>query len=302
MSIVTLITSRTSFLSNIKTTLIIILRARSSQVIALAPNFDERSSAAVLALGTKPIDFLMDRLGMNPLCDAVNILCITRLLRRLRPYASLDYFINPGVPSTSAACRVYVPRLFALEEGLGFAFTTTDGAMSLKRLVLWLYMQRVSRADRVFFLNPDDQAALVASGVLLASTRFLLGDIGVDLVNWVPAPPALRPPTFSLVARQMRNKGKSILRIQHRWPSGATYRYAFLFWTITRALLPKAMLSRGWPRAFGNGSCHMPVQPWMAYTRLFVLPCQSALKTSWPLHAQLLRRRCQAAKKLWLTE
>lgn len=217
---------------------------------------------------------------MNPLRDAINTWRMAALLRRLGPDVSLGYFIKPVIFGTLAAWWAGVPRRFAMVEGLGFVFTPTGGALPLRRrllrrLVLWLYKLGLSRAERVIFLNPDDQAELVAAGVLPASKGFLLGGIGVDLAQWPMTPPVAEPVTFLLVARLLREKGvvqyaeaARIVRRQHRQA-----RFVLLGGlddnpgSLTQADV-QAWVDEGILQWHG----HVPVQPWMAQASVYVLP------------------------------
>lgn len=276
----TLITSHAPSLVHFRAPLIRRLQAQGIQVLALAPNFDERSRAAMQALGATPIDCPMARTGMNPLHDAINTWRMARLLRRLRPDVSLGYFIKPVIFGTLAAWWAGVPRRFAMVEGLGFVFTATGGALPLKRrllkqLVLWLYKLGLSRAERAIFLNPDDQAELVAAGVLPASKGFVLGGIGVELSQWPQQPPVLAPVTFLLVARLLREKGiedyAAAARIVKRQHPQA--RFILLGGlddnpgSITQADV-EAWVTEGILEWHG----HVPVQPWLVQTSVYVLP------------------------------
>ncbi|QQN71624.1 glycosyltransferase family 4 protein [Comamonas testosteroni] len=281
MRTIVLITSHAPSLTSFRAPLIRLLHSQGVQVFALAPNFDESTRFAVQALGAMPIDCPMARTGMNPLRDAVNTWHMAKLLRRLKPDMSLGYFIKPVIFGTLAAWWAGVPQRFAMVEGLGFVFTPTDdGAFSfkrrlLKRLVLWLYKLGMSRAERVIFLNSDDQAELVASGVLPASKGFLLGGIGVDLEHWVPAPPVQQPPTFMLVARLLREKGVA--------QYAAAARIVKQKYPQTRFILlgglddnPGSITEADVQAWVGEGTLewhgHTPVMPWMAQTSVYVLP------------------------------
>lgn len=280
MTSLALITAHAPSLVHFRAPLIRKLQAQGIQVLALAPNFDDNSRAAMQALGATPIDCPMARTGMNPLRDAINTWRMAGLLRRLRPDASLGYFIKPVIFGTLAAWWAGVPRRFAMVEGLGFVFTPTGGVLPfkrrlLKRLVLWLYKLGLSRAERVIFLNPDDQAELVAAGVLPASKGFLLGGIGVDLAHWAHAPPVQQPPTFMLVARLLREKGVEQFAAAARIvkPQHPQVRFILLGGlddnpgSITQAEV-QAWVAEGILEWHG----HTPVQPWMAQTSVYVLP------------------------------
>ena len=275
-----IITSHAPSLAHFRAPLIRALRARGVQVLALAPNFDENTRAAVRALGATPVDCRMERAGMNPLRDALNTWHMAGLLRRLGPDVSLGYFIKPVIFGTLAAWWAAGLPSLPMVEGLGFVFTPTEGALPLRRrllrrLVLWLYKLGLSRAERVIFLNPDDQAELVAAGVLPASKGFLLGGIGVDLAQWPMTPPVAEPVTFLLVARLLREKGvvqyaeaARIVRRQH--PQA---RFVLLGGlddnpgSLTQADV-QAWVDEGILQWHG----HVPVQPWMAQASVYVLP------------------------------
>lgn len=280
MPTLALITSHAPSLANFRAPLIRTLHAQGIQVLALAPNFDERTRAAVQALGATPVDCPMSRTGMNPVMDAINTWKMARLLKQLRPDITLGYFIKPVIFGSIAAWWVGVPRRFAMVEGLGFVFTPGAAGLSfkrrvLKRLVLWLYKLGLSRAQRVIFLNPDDQAELVAAGALPARKGFLLGGIGVDLAQWPQQPPVLASVTFLLVARLLREKGiedyaAAARIVKQRHPQA---RFILLGGlddnpgAITQADV-QAWVAAGVLEWHG----HVPVQPWLAQASVYVLP------------------------------
>ena len=118
MPTLALITAHAGTLTGFRASLIRALHARGVRVLALAPNFDDASCAAVRALGAEPIDSPMARTGMNPLVDARNAWQLTRLLRRLRPDVALGYMIKPVVFGSIAAKLAGVPHRVAMVEGL----------------------------------------------------------------------------------------------------------------------------------------------------------------------------------------
>lgn len=280
MQVIAIITSHAPSLTNFRAPLIGALQDRGVHVLVLAPNFDERTRAYMKALGATPVDCPMERTGMNPLRDAINTWRMASLLKQLKPDITLGYFIKPVIFGTLAAWWAGVPHRFAMVEGLGFVFTPTGNALSferrlLKQLVLWLYKLGMSRAKRVIFLNPDDQAELVAANVLPASKGFLLGGIGVDLSNWVPAPPVLQPPTFMLVARLLREKGVEQFAVAARIVKQSYPQARFILLgglddnpgSITEEIV-HTWMAEGILEWYG----HTSVLPWMVQTSVFVLP------------------------------
>lgn len=277
---IAIITSHAPSLINFRTSFIRTLCRSNSKVFALAPNFDAASRATIMALGAVPVDFSMARTGMNPVYDAWNTLKLTRLLRRLQPDITLGYFIKPVIFGSIAAFLAGVPRRFAMVEGLGFVFTDTGNPLTLRRqmlkkLVMWLYKIGMSCADRVIFLNPDDQAEFVNAGLLPASKSFLLGGIGIDLSQWPMWPPVTESVTFLLVARLLREKGieqyaAAARIVKDRYPQA---RFILLGGLDENPGSISATDVQAWANeGILEWHGHVPVQAWLKQTSVYVLP------------------------------
>ncbi len=275
-----LLTSHAPSLVHFRGPLIQSLLDNGVSVYALAPNFDENTRLALQALGATPVDCPISRTGMNPLTDVINTWKMSRLLKRLKPDITLGYFIKPVIYGSIAARLAGVPRRFAIVEGLGFVFTPTTKAVTvkhflLKRLVLLLYRVGMSCAQRIIFLNPDDPAELVAAGVVTESKTFLLGGIGVDLGEWPMSPLVIEPVTFLMVARLLREKGVeeyagAARLVKQRFPEarfillgGIDENPGSITVTDVTAWVDEGILE--W-----HG--HIPVQPWLRQASVFVLP------------------------------
>lgn len=188
------------------------LVACSVRVHALAPDYDDSTREAILALGAEPVDISLERTGMRPIRDLIDMFRLVRTLRRLRPDASFGYFIKPVIYGSLAALLAGVPRRYALVAGLGYVFTP-DGAPEglkrrlLRRLVTLLYRLAFRACDRVFFQNDEDMAHFVDDGSLERRKAVRVNGTGVDLEALRPAPLAAAPVTFLLMARLLREKG-----------------------------------------------------------------------------------------------
>ena len=209
---IALISNQAHSLLNFRAPLMRAMVARGVRVLALTPDYDDMSRAAVRALGAEPIDISLDRTSMRPARDLVDMFRLVRTLRRLKPDATFAYFIKPVIYGSLAARFAGVPRRYALVAGLGYVFTE-DGAPPgwkrrlIQRIVSILYRAAFRTCDRVFFQNDEDAQHFIANGSLPPEKVVRVNGTGVDLAQYAPVPPVLRPVTFLLMARLLREKG-----------------------------------------------------------------------------------------------
>ena len=281
-STLALITAHAGTLTGFRAPLIRTLHARGVRVLALAPNFDEASRAAVRALGAEPIDSPMVRTGMNPFVDAIDTWRLARLLRRLRPDVVLSYAAKPVVFGSIAAKLAGVPRCVAMVEGLGYVFTASPTGFNrkqrlLQRVVLGLYRAGMACAQRVIFLNPDDRAQLQAAGVVAAGKTCLLGGIGVDLGAWpaLPLPPNAAAPVFLMVARLLREKGVAEYATAARLVKAQQPQARFVLLgglDDNPGAITQVQVEDWCADGALEWQGHTAVQPWLAQSHVFVLP------------------------------
>lgn len=153
-------------------------------------------------------DIPLRRTGMNPLADFRVFLSLFFLMRRVRPDYVLGYTIKPVVYGNIAAFFAGVPKRYALITGLGYAFQGVKGQRSLLRaLVQVLYRIALSKACKVFFQNPDDQALFDDMGIIPKGERsVVVNGSGVDVSSFIVAPIPVAP-CFLLIARLLGDKG-----------------------------------------------------------------------------------------------
>ena len=275
-----LITTQAFSLSNFRGPLIADLTSRGVEVFAIAPDFDELTRASVRSLGAVPVDCSLSRTGMNPLSDVVSVFRLAMLLRCLKIETSLAYFIKPVIFGNLAAFLARVPKRFCMIEGMGYVFTPPPGRQPAKRKVLralvsLLYKSSLKRAHAVFLLNDDDIDEMVSRGLVQPAQVVKLDGIGVDLADWQPAVAVYQPITFLLAARLLREKGiveyaQAARAVKSKFPNtrfillgavdpnpGSLNTHEVSEW-VCEGLLE-------WPG-------HVPVQPWLAQTSVYVLP------------------------------
>lgn len=280
MKSIAIVSNQAASLVNFRGPLIQALSAAGLQVMALAPDYDEGLRSSVATLGATPIDYGLSRAGMNPLRDAIDCARLVFLLRRLRPDATLAYFIKPVIFGTLAAWLAGVPRRVALIEGLGFVFTDSTARVSLSRRLLrsavsMLYRGALARAACVVFLNPDDISEFVHRRLVDRAKTRCLGGIGVDLSEWPPASPVLRPVTFLLAARLLCEKGvveyaEAARLVKRRCPEA---RFLLLGAPDPNpGSLPTSMVESWVCEGLLEWPGHVPMRPWVAQASVYVLP------------------------------
>lgn len=209
---VAIVTSIAFSISNFRGPLVRRLVGQGIRVQALAPDYDEETRAAVRALGAEPVDISLERTGLRPGRDLMDMIGLVSTFRRLQPDLVFCYFIKPVIYGTIAARLAGVPRRYALVAGLGYVFTRDGGRDTIKRRALRfaassLYRIAFRFCQRVFLQNSDDRDVLCDSGTLQRDKAIQVAGSGVDLSRFVPKPAVISPVTFILIARLLREKG-----------------------------------------------------------------------------------------------
>jgi glycosyltransferase involved in cell wall biosynthesis len=281
MSIIAIISTQAYSLVNFRGPLIRALSGKGIKVYALAPDFDEWTRSQVVDLGAEPVDCSLSRAGMNPIIDLVDVFLLAKLLKRLAPDVTLAYFIKPVIYGSIAAWLARVPKSFSMIEGLGYVFLDDLESMTLRRRILrWtvsrLYKFALMLNQKVFFLNSDDCVQFVEEGIVAKKRVVRIDGIGLDLDHFAPVPAVLRPITFLLIARMLREKGvydfiEAARQIRKHYP---TVRFLLVGGvdhnpgSVTDAEL-HAWVEEGlveWPGQVKD------VRPWFAQASVFVLP------------------------------
>jgi glycosyltransferase involved in cell wall biosynthesis len=202
-------------LLNFRSGLIKALLAQGHQVVLAAPA--DEHVPALEAFGARFIDLSMQAHGTNPLADLGLLWRFLRLMRVERPDVFLAYTAKPNVYGGLAGRWLGVPVVNNI-AGLGSVFIKGGW---LARVLTILYRLAFTRAQRVFFQNPDDHLQFVEMGLVRSEQCAVLPGSGVDLKYFqsVPLPSLQRSEErngqstndirfrFLLVARLLKDKG-----------------------------------------------------------------------------------------------
>ena len=274
-----MISNQAASMLNFRGPLLRELKRQGHELLAFAPDFDQETRLAFIAIGVQPVDFTMSRSGMNPLREIAVVLELRGLLCRYSPDICFTFFLKPVIYGTIASWSAGVKRRFGLIEGLGFAFTAAPGVdvrrWIVQRLLTVMARFAMARLSRVIFLNPDDLQEFLDRKLVTPPRAALLGAIGLDLEEWPAEPIPDGPVTFIMVARLLRDKGvreyveaARILRADHLKArfilvGGLDENPAAIARADVEAWVAEGLID--WPG-------HVPVKQWLAQASVFVLP------------------------------
>ncbi|MEL0638719.1 glycosyltransferase family 4 protein [Marinomonas sp. TI.3.20] len=182
-------------------------------VYVCALDYTETSKQAIRKLGATPVDYSLNKAGMNPIRDLKDTWALSRELKELQPDVVFSFFVKPSIYGTLAATLAGVPRRIAMLEGLGYVHTANSNGYSAKKRLLQfvhgcLCTVGYAFAHKVLFLNPDDPRDLSNKALLNRKKFQVLGPIGLDL-NAFPyqAMSSSGPVRFIFIARLLAEKG-----------------------------------------------------------------------------------------------
>lgn len=256
------------------------LVASGVRVRCLAPDYDVATRAELAALGAEPVDYRLQRTGMNPLRDLLDVVGLVCILQRLAPDIVFAFSTKPMIYGSLAAWLAGIPKRVAMVEGAGYLFTPSGEQPGWRRRILRgvvgaLYRIALGRAHRVVFLNPDDQREFVGQGLVARDKAVLLGGIGVDLQAWAEAPPVIEPLCFLMIGRLLREKGvveyaAAARQVKARYPQA---RFVLLGGLDSNpGALSRAQVQAWVDEGILEWPGYVPVRPWLMRASVFVLP------------------------------
>lgn len=256
------------------------LVAKGYDVQVLAPNATRGDIDAIEKLKVRCESYSLDRTGLSPLTDLHMAHSLYRHFKTSEPDVAIFYAAKPCVFGPAAARASGVPWRIACTEGLGIAFTDSGKTESLKwsamkSIVRLLYKASLPWADRVIFLNSDDQGDFIQLGLVTKEKARVVGGIGVDVSEYAHSQPPSSTLLFLFVGRLLREKGvyefvQAAKLVRRRSPSARFVVLGALDNNpggITKDLLNQWVQS-GVIEYYGHGD----VKPWLSAASVFVLP------------------------------
>jgi glycosyltransferase involved in cell wall biosynthesis len=193
------------YLYNYRQATIAALQQQGYQVICVAPR-DAYSDRLQAVTGAEYQDLTMDNQGSHPLRDALLLLRLWRLYRKLRPAAVLHFTIKNNLYGTLAASLLGIPVINNV-SGLGTAFMHPG---MTQRIVRLLYRISQPRAFTVFCQNSEDYDFLIREDLVPAQKLRRIPGSGVDVERFSPRPitaPEPRSFRFLFLGRMLKDKG-----------------------------------------------------------------------------------------------
>lgn len=183
--------------------------AADCRVVVCAPP-QPMLAPTIAAFGGEYVPVSLNQTGINPARDAVDILLLGRVMRRVGADIVLSHSTKPNFIGPLAAWLAGVREVYAMIEGLGYAFTE---GRELKRRALRQVVSRMLRfslqwCSAVFVLNETDEEFVRSARLVGTSQRVVrVNGTGIDLSEFAYAPAPAGMPSFLLIARLLREKG-----------------------------------------------------------------------------------------------
>lgn len=213
-----IIASLAESLINFRGELIKAIQKKGYEVHAIAPELHKGSEITkkLQELGVITHNVNMKRAGTNAIADLKTVLEIRKIVKSIKPDFVLGYTIKPVIYGTIAAWLAGNNKRFCLITGLGFAFQGIESKSQkrtvFQKIIHTMYKFALSKAELVFFQNPDDKQLFLELGILSEKSNVdVVNGSGVDVDRFpYRAAPQLcekKHITFLLIARLLGAKG-----------------------------------------------------------------------------------------------
>lgn len=189
------------------------LLSLNHQVYCFAIDYTEETKNLVRELGAIPIDYNLEKTGLNPFRDIFDTFLLAKKFKDLDADVVFSFFIKPSIYGSIAAALSGVPRCIAMLEGLGYIYTPVRGKLVFKKKILQFVHGILSTiafkfVDKVLFLNADDPRDLSKFGFYDRSKFSIIGPIGLNLKSYSYSEVSVGDKiSFIFIARLLAEKG-----------------------------------------------------------------------------------------------
>lgn len=185
------------------------LIANNYEVFAAAPFFTEKYLQKIKHIGATPIEFNLQRTGLNPLKDFQTIYELKSIIEDNNIDLVFPYTVKPVIYASIAANMCKVP-VISLITGLGYTFSgLTTKTKILQRFNEALYKLSIRKNSVIVFQNRDDHQVFLDRKIIPKSQKvaFVSGS-GVNLKQFTfKEKNSSDKVTFLLIARLIKEKG-----------------------------------------------------------------------------------------------
>ncbi|MDN3493737.1 glycosyltransferase family 4 protein [Winogradskyella bathintestinalis] len=178
-------------------------------VFTAAPHFTDKNSKLIEAMGAIPVEFNLQRTGLNPVKDFKSILELKSIMQKNKIDLVFPYTVKPVIYGSMAANMCKVP-VISLITGLGYAFTgLSTKARTLQRFNETLYKLSIRKNKIIVFQNKDDHQLFLDRNVISKHQKvaFVSGSgVNLNQFSFKEKHPSDHV-SFLLVARLIKEKG-----------------------------------------------------------------------------------------------
>jgi len=179
------------------------------QVFAAAPEHPDDIQTKLKGLGAIPIEFNLNRTGLNPIKDLQSIKELKALIKKHHIDVVFPYTVKPVIYGSIAANQCKVP-VISLITGLGYAFTgLSTKARLLQRFNETLYKLSIRKNKVIVFQNKDDYQLFLDRNIISKNQKvaFVSGSgVNLNQFSFKEKNPSDKV-SFLLVARLIKEKG-----------------------------------------------------------------------------------------------
>lgn len=181
------------------------------EVVVVSPDIPSSSPyrEVLEGKGCKVTEIPLKRTGLNPVEDISAFLYLLLIVFKEKPDYFMAYTIKPVIYGVLAAWLCGVKNKIALITGLGYSFTGEAIGLRgfIRAVTRCFYRFSLSKADKVFFQNPDDERLFYNMSLIPdKATSYVVNGSGVD-VDYFSVSRMPTNPCFLLIARLLGDKG-----------------------------------------------------------------------------------------------